>query len=215
LNTKYTVWYFLYIFATIMKTKAELTSEYILEIAAPIFNKNGYAATSMRDITEATALTKGAIYGNFKNKEELAIAAFRFTVKKLMKDIAKHLNLSDSPIQKLFLISDFYRNYYPYSKKNGGCAVLNIGVDANNQNTLLLKKVKQVIEKIQDQVATIIEDGIEAGEISTNINAMQYAKRLDTMIQGAIFMAYTMDDELYIKDTMNQVDQMIHNELKI
>lgn len=198
-----------------MKTKAELTSEYILEIAAPIFNKNGYAATSMRDITEATSLTKGAIYGNFKNKEELAIAAFKFTVKSLMKDISKHLELSNSPIQKLFLISDFYRNYYQYSKKNGGCPVLNIGVDANNQNKLLLKKVKQVIEKIQDQVATIIENGIEAGEISTNINAMQYSKRLDTMIQGAIFMTYTMDDELYIKDTMNQIDQMIHNELKI
>lgn len=197
-----------------MKTKAELTSEYILEIAAPIFNKNGYAATSMRDITEATSLTKGAIYGNFKNKEELAIAAFKFTVKSLMKDISKHLELSNSPIQKLFLISDFYRNYYQYSKKNGGCPVLNIGVDANNQNKLLLKKVKQVIEKIQDQVATIIENGIEAGEISTNINAMQYSKRLDTMIQGAIFMTYTMDDELYIKDTMNQIDQMIHNELK-
>lgn len=198
-----------------MKTKAELTSEYILEIAAPIFNKNGYAATSMRDITEATSLTKGAIYGNFKNKEELAIAAFKFTVKKLMKDISKHLSLSDSPIQKLFLIVDFYRNYYAYSKKNGGCAVLNIGVDANNQNTLLLKKVKEVIEKIQDQVATIIEDGIEAGEISTNINAMQYAKRLDTMIQGAVFMTYTMNDEFYMKDTMNQIDQMIHTELKI
>ena len=198
-----------------MKTKAELTSQYILEIAAPIFNKNGYAATSMRDITEATSLTKGAIYGNFKNKEDLAIAAFRFTVKSLMKDISKHLELSDSPIQKLFLISDFYRNYYPYSKKNGGCAVLNIGVDANNQNTLLLKKVKEVIEKIQDQVANIIEDGIEAGEISSEINAMQYAKRLDTMIQGAVFMTYTMDDEFYMKDTMNQIDQMIHNELKI
>ncbi|WP_034040047.1 TetR/AcrR family transcriptional regulator [Wocania ichthyoenteri] len=198
-----------------MKTKAELTSEYILEIAAPIFNKNGYAATSMRDITEATSLTKGAIYGNFKNKEELAIAAFKFTVKSLMKDISKHLELSNSPIQKLFLISDFYRNYYPYSKKNGGCPVLNIGVDANNQNSLLLKKVKEVIEKIQDQVATIIENGIEAGEISTKVNAMQYAKRLDTMIQGAIFMTYTMDDEHYMKDTMNQIDQMIHNELKI
>ncbi|WP_341215476.1 TetR/AcrR family transcriptional regulator [uncultured Wocania sp.] len=198
-----------------MKTKAELTSEYILEIAAPIFNKNGYAATSMRDITEATSLTKGAIYGNFKNKEELAIAAFKFTVKSLMKDISKHLELSNSPIQKLFLISDFYRNYYQYSKKKGGCPVLNIGVDANNQNSLLLKKVKEVIEKIQDQVATIIENGIEAGEISTNVNAMQYAKRLDTMIQGAIFMTYTMDDEHYMKDTMNQIDQMIHNELKI
>lgn len=197
-----------------MQTKSELTKQFILETVAPIFNQNGYAATSMSDITTATGLTKGAIYGNFKNKEALAISAFKFTVKALMKRIATHLELSDSPIQKLFLISDFYRNYYDYSMQLGGCPVLNIGVDANNQNTPLLENVKIVIEKIQDQVATIIENGIEAGEISTEINAMQYAKRLDTMIQGAVFMTYTMDDAFYMKDTMNQIDQMIHNELK-
>jgi hypothetical protein len=38
---------------------------------------------------------------------------------------------------------------------------------------------------------------------------------IDTMIQGAIFMTYTLDDEFYIKDTMNQIDQMIHQELKL
>ncbi len=197
-----------------MLTKAELTTQYILETVAPIFNKNGYAATSMSDITNATNLTKGAIYGNFKNKEELAIASFKFTVKNMMKRIAKHLELSNSPIQKLLLISDFYRNYYDYSKQLGGCPVLNIGVDANNQNTKLLAKVREVIERIQDQVATIIEDGIEIGEISSEINAMQYAKRIDSMIQGAVFMTYTMDDEFYLKDTMDQIDQMIHSELK-
>ena len=197
-----------------MQTKSDLTTQFILETVAPIFNRNGYAATSMSDITSATGLTKGAIYGNFKNKEALAIASFKFTVKNLMKRIADHLTLSESPLQKLLLISDFYRNYYDYSKQLGGCPVLNIGVDANNQNTLLLQKVKQVIEKIQDQVATIIEDGIEAGEISSKINALQYAKRIDTMIQGAVFMTYTMDDEFYIKDTMNQIDQMIYNEMR-
>ena len=197
-----------------MLTKAAHTKQYILETVAPIFNKNGYAATSISDITTATKLTKGAIYGNFENKETLALAAFKFTIKKLMHHIAQHLELSDSPIQKLFLISDFYRNYYDYSKKLGGCPVLNIGVDANNQNSLLLENVRAVIERIQDQMATIIENGIEAGEISTEINAMQYAKRIDTLIQGAIFMTYTMDDEFYMKDSMNQIDQMIHNELK-
>lgn len=204
---------FFYIFVR-MTTKAELTKQFILETVAPIFNKNGYAATSLSDITEATGLTKGAIYGNFKNKEDLAIASFKFTVKEIMKRIASHLELSESPIQKLFLISDFYRNYYDYSKPLGGCPVLNIGVDANNQNSILLEHVKIIIEKIQDQVATLIENGIELGEISTEINAMQYAKRIDTMIQGAVFMTYTMDDEFYMKDTMNQIDQMIHNELK-
>jgi len=198
-----------------MITKAELTSQYILEMVAPIFNKNGYAATSLSDVTKATGLTKGAIYGNFKNKEDLAIAAFKFNVKIMLNEISKHISTSDSPLKKLFLITDFYRNYYDYSKQLGGCPVLNIGVDANNQNSLLLEKVRQVIERIQDQVATIIEDGILANEITPEINAMQFAKRLDTMIQGAIFMTYTMDDDFYIKDTMNVIDTIINNELKL
>ncbi|NRB82448.1 MAG: TetR/AcrR family transcriptional regulator [Winogradskyella sp.] len=197
-----------------MLTKSEHTIHFILETVAPIFNKHGYAATSMSDLTSATGLTKGAIYGNFKNKEDLAIAAFKHTIKKLMGLISDHINKSDSPIEKLHRIADFYRGYYPLSKTYGGCPVLNIGVDANNQNSELLEKVRVVIERIQDQVATIIEDGIEVGEISTEINAMHYAKRLDSMIQGAIFMTYTMDDEFYMHDTMNQIEDMITNELK-
>ncbi|RNC79819.1 MAG: TetR/AcrR family transcriptional regulator [Winogradskyella sp.] len=197
-----------------MLTKSELTKQHILETVAPIFNRYGYAATSMSDITSATGLTKGAIYGNFENKEDLAIAAFKHTIKKLMSRIADHINKSESPLKKLYLIADFYRDYYRISKTYGGCPVLNIGVDANNQNSKLLESVRIVIERIQDQVATIIEDGIENGEISSEINAMQYAKRIDSMIQGAIFMTYTMDDEFYMKDSMNQIDEMITNELK-
>ena len=132
----------------------------------------------------------------------------------MMSKIAEHLSLSDSPIQKLYLISDFYRDYYTFSKQLGGCPVLNVGVDANNQNTLLLENVRIVVEKIQDQVAAIIEDGIEIEEISSEINAMQYAKRLDTLIQGAIFMTYTMNDEFYMKDTMDQIDHIILTEMK-
>ena len=197
-----------------MLTKSEHTKLHILQTVAPIFNKNGYAATSMNDITNASGLTKGAIYGHFKNKEALSISAFKYNVKQMMSKIAEHLSLSDSPIQKLYLISDFYRDYYTFSKQLGGCPVLNVGVDANNQNTLLLENVRIVVEKIQDQVAAIIEDGIEIEEISSEINAMQYAKRLDTLIQGAIFMTYTMNDEFYMKDTMDQIDHIILTEMK-
>lgn len=197
-----------------MKTKAALTSLHIIEVSAPIFNQNGYAATSLSDITKATGLTKGAIYGNFKNKEELAYSCFKYMVKSLMKPLSDHLARSSSPIKKLFLITDFYRNYYSFSKQLGGCPVLNIGVDANNSNSLLLKKVRDLIQIIQDQLCSVIEKGIEIGEISTQINAMQYAKRIDTIIQGAIFMTYTMNDEVYLNDSMDLVDQIIEKELK-
>ena len=70
-----------------MTTKSDRTKQFILEKVAPVFNKNGYFGTSMSDITEATGLTKGAIYGNFKNKEDLAYYSFYFNVSYVMEKL--------------------------------------------------------------------------------------------------------------------------------
>ena len=58
-------------------SKAEKTREFIIEKAAPIFNTKGYAGASLNDIIDATGLTKGSIYGNFENKDEVAIAVYQ------------------------------------------------------------------------------------------------------------------------------------------
>ncbi|WP_062060433.1 TetR/AcrR family transcriptional regulator [Aquimarina longa] len=197
-----------------MLTKSEQTTEFIIQTVAPIFNKNGYAATSLSDITKATGLTKGAIYGNFKNKEELSIAAFDTTVKNMLRRINTHQSTSDSPLEKLLLITDFYRNYYNYSQELGGCPVLNMGVDAKHQNPLLLERVKYTITKVQNNLAKIIEAGQELQEIHTKIAPLLYAKRVYTMIIGAIFMTHTMEDNNYLLETMNQIDIIIYKELK-
>ncbi|WP_103071432.1 TetR/AcrR family transcriptional regulator [Aquimarina sediminis] len=197
-----------------MLTKSEQTTEFIIQTVAPIFNKNGYAATSLSDITKATGLTKGAIYGNFKNKEGLAIAAFDTTVKNMLRRIRDHQAKSSSPIEKLFLITDFYRNYYDYSQELGGCPVLNMGVDAKHQNPLLFDRVKYTITKIKSNLAKIIEAGQEYKEINPHIDSMLYSKRLYTMIIGAIFMTHTMEDRSYLLETMDQIDSIIDKELK-
>lgn len=196
-------------------TKAEETKQFIIQVAAPIFNKHGYAATSMSQLTDATKLTKGAIYGNFKNKEELAIKAFDYNVAMLIGAIRKRTNRSSTALERLQAIIDFYRDYYSYSKKFGGCPVLNVGVDANNQNTLLLENVRRTIKTLQGYIRKIIEKGMENGEFKNTLDPQSYAVRIDTMIQGATFMTYTMDNEQYMKDTMDQIQEMIHRELII
>lgn len=198
-----------------MSTKSQHTKDFIIKTVAPIFNRNGYAATSMSDLVTATGLTKGAIYGNFKNKEELAISAFNFSIKSVLRQITDHQKLSDSPIQKLFLVADFYRNYYDFSQELGGCPVLNIGVDANNQHAKLLSEVQRSIDKIQSNVVKLIELGKAKNEIKATVDAAVFSKKLYTIIQGAIFMAYTMEDTSYLMSTMDQVDQWIHQELKL
>ncbi len=59
--------------------KAERTKQFIIEQTASIFNKKGYAGTSLQDITAATSLTKGSIYGNFGGKDDVALAVFDYT----------------------------------------------------------------------------------------------------------------------------------------
>jgi len=196
-----------------MSTKASLTTQFIIETAAPIFNKYGYAATSMSTLTKVTGLTKGAIYGNFKNKEDLAIKAFNFNIKRIFNTLMTNVDAIESAVGKLYAISNFYRNYYEYSQKFGGCPIINVGVDSNNQNTALITHVRKIIKRFHVYIVDILELGKEQGEIRKDIDAMEWSIRIDSMIQGATFMTTTMDDKRYIVYVMNQVDDIIKNEL--
>ena len=55
--------------------------------------------------------------------------------------------------------------------------------------------------------------GKSIGEIKENVNSKSFAKRLYSRIQGAIFMAYTMDDPDYLIEAMDEIDSLIKTEL--
>ncbi len=197
-----------------MITKSEKTKQFILEKVAPIFNKNGYSATSMADITDATNLTKGAIYGNFKNKEELALASFDYNVYFIVNKIKNIITTIDSPIAKLYAITNFYRDYYIHKINFGGCPILNVGVDANFTNPKLFKRVKMLITKMQDNIAEIILDGQEQNEINDKIDAHLYGSRIFSLIEGSVFTSTMLNDAKYLLDMMNHLDELIKNQLQ-
>jgi TetR/AcrR family transcriptional repressor of nem operon len=58
-------------------SKAEKTKQFIIEKTATLFNTKGYTSTSLSDITAVTGLTKGSIYGNFENKDDVALQAYK------------------------------------------------------------------------------------------------------------------------------------------
>lgn len=196
-----------------MSTKAAITTQFIIETSAPIFNKYGYAATSLSTLTKVTGLTKGSIYGNFTNKEDLAIKCFNYNIKRLFKALMTTVDGIESATGKLLAIVDFYRDYYEYSKRFGGCPIINVGVDSNNQNTALINHVRKTIKRFHVYIADIIDLGKEQEEIKSKIDSMEWSIRIDSMIQGATFMTTTMDDNRYVVDVMNQLDAIIKNEL--
>ena len=196
-----------------MSSKAQQTSDYIIQKVAPIFNKHGYYGTSMSDLVDATGMTKGAIYGNFKNKEELAFLAFRYNVERVVNKIREELSEIQSPLQQLYGLTNFYRTYKTYTIEFGGCPILNIGVDANHQHPELLERVQEVITKLQGYITRMIQNGIDAGEIYKEVNPKIYARKIFTLIEGAVFMSATMNDDSYVQEMMAHIDEIISNEL--
>ena len=195
-------------------TKAERTTQSILATVSPIFNKKGYSGTSMSDITKATGLTKGAIYGNFINKEALALAAFNYNVKYVLDKIRAILTDIESPLAKLFAITNFFRNYYKHNINIGGCPIINVGIDANNTNPELFERVQYVVSKLQTSISKTIATGIEQGEIKNTIDAKKYGGRIYSMIEGAVFTSNIMKNDSNLLDMMNHVDKMIQTEMQ-
>ena len=197
-----------------MPTKGERTTTYIIETVAPLFNRHGYVGTSMNDLTEATGLTKGALYGNFENKEALALAAFEYNSKLLLQAIDDRLNAKGTALEKLFFLTDFYRNYDVFTADMGGCPVLNVGVDAKYNNTLLKAAANETIRTIEGKIALVLENGVNSNELKLPVTPLQFAKQLYTMIQGAIAMATITDDRKYLINTVAYLEVLVKKEIK-
>ncbi len=197
-----------------MSTKAERTTAYIIETVAPIFNKHGYVGTSMSDLTDATGLTKGALYGNFENKEALALAAYEHNSKRLLEVVDEKLNSNGTALQKLFVLTDFYRHYDNFIEEIGGCPVLNVGVDGKHNNQLLVTAVRETIRIIEGKIALVLENGVNNNELKLPVTPLQFAKQLFTMLQGAVAMATITEDRKYLLNTVAYMDVLITKEIK-
>nr|WP_297788110.1 TetR/AcrR family transcriptional regulator [uncultured Allomuricauda sp.] len=197
-----------------MTKKAERTTAYIIETVAPIFNKFGYVGTSMSDLTEATGLTKGAIYGNFENKEALALSAFEHNRNILLQTIDNKLEIGVEALDKLFSLLGFYKQYDVFTLPMGGCPLLNVGIDAQGNNKLLAAAVKETIKEIEGKIALVLENGSNKNEIRLPVPPLQFAKQLFTMIQGAVAMSTMTQDRKYLVNTITYLEYLVKQELK-
>lgn len=198
-----------------MLTKAEKTTQFILEKVSPYFNKHGYTGTSMSDIVKATGLTKGAIYGNFEDKEDLAIQAFNFTIRRAMSHLGDYISTDADGLTRLKNLTRFYKKYYFTEKLLGGCPMLNVGIDSLNHNSALNKRVVEVMNKLIRRIAEMIDQAKADGTIKPTIDSMAYAHRIYAQIQGGIFVSNMLNNDNHLSELMNHIDQMIDSEMTV
>ena len=77
--------------------RRQQTREYLLHAAAQVFAERGFHEATIDEVASAAGFTKGAVYSNFKNKEDLFLALLEDAYAKDTAAIKETLGASDVP----------------------------------------------------------------------------------------------------------------------
>jgi TetR/AcrR family transcriptional repressor of nem operon len=190
-------------------SKAERTRQFIIETTAGIFNTKGYAGTSMSDITEATGLTKGSIYGNFENKEEVALAVFDHNYNKVSTDIRQRINQATTYHDKLMVYAKVYHSFTRGGFPKGGCPILNTAVEADDTNGPLKEKATNAVQRWKRGIMNLIQGGVDAGEFKPGVEQEQVALSIIALIEGGIMIAKITDTPANLDKVLKTVEMLI------
>src|SRR5690606_389540 len=190
------------------QSKSDLTKQYIVERSSAVFNTKGYIGTSMQDIMDATGLTKGGLYGNYKSKEAIAFAAFDYNVKKVMDRMSKMIVVEKNAPDKLNAILNFFKSYYFEPPVAGGCPILNMAIEADDTHPGLRLKVVEALEALRSSLIHILKKGQSYGQIKADADVNKFATIFLSTIEGGIMMSKVYQDFRYLRDCIAHLSEL-------
>lgn len=190
-------------------SKSERTKQFIIEQTAPVFNKKGYAGTALTDLTKATGLTKGSIYGNFENKDEVALAAFDYNFNRVTVYLKNKILATENSIERLLVYPAVYRDFLKIPFLKPGCPILNTSTEADDTHPELKERAANALAFWKTSIENQIKRGIQRGEIKADTQPAEFAVVLMSLIEGAIMQAKVTEKPTELRIAMNYLEKLI------
>ena len=167
----------------------DLTKQKILRKSGVLFNTQGYKATSISDITEATGFTKGAIYRHFKSKDELEKETLFHLSEVMFEKLKSFIKDEKTASGKLDAIFKFFESYITNPEVKGGCPLMNAAIEADDAHPVLRKGALKILDILHESVVAILKNGIRFNQIKKDIDVDYYATVIIASVEGAIMMS--------------------------
>ncbi len=190
--------------------KSEITRQYIIESAAPIFNSKGYAATSIADILDQTGLAKGCLYGHFESKDQLAEAVLIYAFERVSSAVRQQTEKAITPRDKLIALLEFYTNYSIDPIIEGGCPLLNAAVDADDQYSTLSKTALKFMNRSIHFIANLLQMGKDQGQFHYKVEPIEEARYIFSCIEGGIMMSKLANSPTILNSILSKLKAEIN-----
>lgn len=187
----------------------ESTRETILKESGSLFNTQGYKATSISDITQATGFTKGAIYRHFRNKEELEKESLFYLSTLLFDTLRPLIKKAPTAGDKLRAVLRYFESYVVDSPIQGGCPLLNVAIEADDAHPALRQEAVRILQLLKDSISHILQKGIDRRQVKEGIDKDYYASLILGSLEGAIMMSKLRGDNEDMKRIIRHLEEQV------
>jgi TetR/AcrR family transcriptional repressor of nem operon len=174
----------------------------VLDQAMRLFWQQGYAATSIQDLVDATGVSRSSMYCSFGDKQRLFLAAVDRYVSQVSAARLERLRALGPAKAAL---RDYFEGMIAFAQGEGqrlGCLLTNAAVEVAPHDAEIAATLRASLGAVEDALFDIIRRGQAQGEIAAGKDARALARFLLGVIQGLRVLVRARADEANLRDVV-------------
>jgi AcrR family transcriptional regulator len=159
------------------------TRSALLESAARGLSRYGYGNLVLEEVAREAGYTRGALYHQFKDKEDLALAVIEWINENWMREVGGPAKQEPDPLAELIALA---RGHAIFCRRDIARVVMALRVEFSGQDHPVGREIERISETGVKRVARLIDAGRRDGSIPPGPPARAVALAFLGALEGAV-----------------------------
>src|ERR687896_1126317 len=155
----------------------------LLESAARGLSRYGYGNLKLEEVARAAGYTRGALYHQFQDKEDLALAVIEWVNENWMREVGEPAKQETDPVAELIALA---RGHAVFCRRDIARVVMALRVEFSGQDHPVGREIERILGTAIQRVARLVAAGRKQGSIPPGPPARAVALAFMGALEGAV-----------------------------
>jgi AcrR family transcriptional regulator len=155
----------------------------LLESAARGLSRYGYGNVVLAQVAEEAGYTRGALYHQFEDKEDLALAVIEWVNESWLREVGEPARREPGPVAELLALA---RGHAVFCRRDIARVVMALRVEFSDQDHPVGREIERISETGVKRVVRLINAGRRDGSIPPGPPARAVALAFFGALEGAV-----------------------------
>src|SRR3954452_3470238 len=165
------------------RERSARTRSALLESAARGLSRHGYGNLVLEDVARDAGYTRGALYHQFRDKEDLALAVLRWADETWQREVGELAELEDDPVGVLMAMA---RGHAVLCRRDIARVAMALRVEFSGRDHPIGRELDRIQAGLVKRLGRLINAGRKDGSIPPGPPARAVALALIGALEGAV-----------------------------